>query len=254
MDLRFSEVASLFEKEVNDFEVCLYQPCLINKWNGPDRMEHPIGSSIIDFRINNNGSLPTRMRSLFSWNVNSWRTFNSNEYKLRRCKRLLRKGPVCLQETKWTGGECNLSHARTRILSPIAGPQWINVPNEVAADLVKESRSAVIANLDVYQQVNGCYALPRMRVQEMLEVIDRCIEGIPYVPLDEANAQARGWERMRNICPKVNSYYGPVYGREGKQCVTSLDLDEAMLATRDFWFLAPTDYDNSWTPVLEVYE
>ena len=105
MDLRFSEVASLFEKEVNDFEVCLYQPCLINKWNGPDRMEHPIGSSIIDFRINNNGSLPTRMRSLFSWNVNSWRTFNSNEYKLRRCKRLLRKGPVCLQETKWTGAE-----------------------------------------------------------------------------------------------------------------------------------------------------
>eukprot|EP00434_Breviolum_minutum_P037644 symbB.v1.2.033388.t1/scaffold4123.1/size58836/8 len=139
--------------------------------------------------------------------------------------------------------------------------QWINVPTEVATDLVKQSRSAVIADLDLYQQVNGCYALPRMRVQEMLEVIDRCIEGIPYVPLDEANAQARGlgnmvafWERMRNICPKVNTYYGPVYGKEGKQCVTSLDLDEAMLATRDFWFLAPTDYDNSWTPVLEVYE
>ena len=41
---------------------------------------------------------------------------------------------------------------------------------------------------------------------------------------------------------------------KGKQCVTSLDLDEAMLATRDFWFQAPTDCDNSWTPVLEVYE
>ena len=92
-------------------------------------------------------------------------------------------------------------------------------------------------------------------------MLDRCIEGIPYVLMDEANAQARGlgcmvafWERMRNICPKVNAYYGPVYGREGKQCVTSLDLDEAMLATRDFWFQAPTDYDNSWTPVLKVDE
>jgi len=105
MDLHFSEVASLFEKAENDFEVCLHQPCLVNKWNGPDRIEHPIGSSIIDFRIKNNGSLPTRMRSLFSWNLNSWRTFDSNEYKLRRCKRLLRKGPVCLQETKWTGAE-----------------------------------------------------------------------------------------------------------------------------------------------------
>ena len=139
--------------------------------------------------------------------------------------------------------------------------QWINVPSEVAIDLVKESRAAVIDDLDLYQQVNGCYALPRMRVQEMLEVIDRCIEGIPYVPLDDANAQARGlgnmvafWERMRNICPKVNSYFGPVYGKEGKQCVTSLGLDEAMLATRDFWFLAPADHNNSWTPVLEVYE
>ena len=42
MDLHFSEVASLFEKEENDFEVCLHQPCLVNKWNGPDRMEHPM--------------------------------------------------------------------------------------------------------------------------------------------------------------------------------------------------------------------
>ena len=75
--------------------------------------------------------------------------------------------------------------------------QWINVPSEVATDLVKESRSAVIDNLDLYQQVNGCYALPRMRVQEMLEVIDRCIEGITYVPLDDANAQARGLGNMK---------------------------------------------------------
>ena len=60
-------------------------------------------------------------------------------------------------------------------------------------------------------------------------------------------------KKFQNL-PKVNFYYGPVYGRAGKQCVTSLDLDEAMLATRDFWFQAPTDCDNSWTPVLEVYE
>ena len=138
--------------------------------------------------------------------------------------------------------------------------QWINVPCDVAVDLVKESKATVIADLEVYQQVNGCYALPRMLVQEMLEVIDRCIEGIPYVPMDDANAQARGlgsmvafWERMRNICPKVNIYYGPVYGKGGKQCVTSSDLDEAMLTTRDFWFQTPCETDNSWTPILDVY-
>ena len=52
------------------------------------------------------------------------------------------------------------------------------------------------------------------------EVIDACVEGIPFVPLDEAKMQARGlgsmvafWERMRNICPKVNLYHGPIYGK-----------------------------------------
>ena len=49
MDLHFREVASLFEKEENDFEVCLHQPSLVNKWNGPDRMEHPIGSLSLIF-------------------------------------------------------------------------------------------------------------------------------------------------------------------------------------------------------------
>ena len=80
-------------------------------------------------------------------------------------------------------------------------------------------------------------------IQQMLEIIDTCYVGISYVHCDEANSQARGlgnmvafWERMRNICPKVNTYHGPIYQKEGEQCVTDLDLDAAMLATRDFWF------------------
>ena len=563
MDLYLQEVASLFELEENDLDACLHQPNLVNRWEGSNRIAHPIGNSILDYRVKNNGSLPTRMRSLFSWNLNSWRTIDSRDYKLRRCKRLLRKGPVCVQETKWSGNEvehvyqmipgvrvfhsaairrgertrtggvavllppgweaqeeielvpgravavrvkdrtCQFfvvsvyihpdfrkqdaeallrawrmldrsnhyvflagdfngidthfpdiwqqillqfeckdvnpslgtyrhpggwsaldrclvpeslvdaaklspsaytltSHAaqghdilrlvlrvRPNVLDHPAHPkhevipsgvfmpgkdgtpvhtteelqqlirllhrehgrlggtiavcgncgfvlegschaermfagcyspfecpqcelclternyypacrtlyltvascfwswwrrqpvpkcnpyikpycrarkylrsdaQWLNVPVEVAKDLVSESKAAVIANLEDYQLVNGCYALPRMRVQEMLEVIDRCIEGIPYVPMDEANAQARGlgnmvafWERMRSICPKVNLYHGPIYGTSGKQCVTSTDLDEAMLATRDFWFQTPCESDNCWQPVLEVY-
>ena len=73
--------------------------------------------------------------------------------------------------------------------------------------------------------------MPRVMVQEMIEVIDACIEGIPYVPTDEANLQARGlgsmvalWERTRNICPKVNLYHGPIYGKDGEQCTTSSRL------------------------------
>ena len=89
---------------------------------------------------------------------------------------------------------------------------------------------------------------------------DACVEGIPFVPLDEANMQARGlesmvafWERMRHNCPKVNIYHGPIYGKNGGQCITSMDLDEAMLATRDFWFQPPESQDDAWQPILDCY-
>ena len=58
---------------------------------------------------------------------------------------------------------------------------------------------------------------------------------------------------MRNICPKVNLYHGPIYGKSGEQCTTSIDLDEAMLATRDFWFEPPDQVDDAWQPILDCY-
>ena len=62
------------------------------------------------------------------------------------------------------------------------------------------------------------------------------------------------WKRMRNVCPKINSYCGPILNREDQQCVTSKDLDEAMLETRHFWFDMPIQYDHAWQPILELYE
>ena len=141
-----------------------------------------------------------------------------------------------------------------------SGAQWINVPKEVVEDLVVASKHSVLSSTETLQTINGCFSMPRTLVQSLVEVIDACVEGIPYVPLDEANMQARGlgsmvafWERMRHICPKVNIYHGPIYGKDGAQCVTSNDLDEAMLATRDFWFQTPAEYDEEWQPILDCY-
>ena len=134
------------------------------------------------------------------------------------------------------------------------------MPKDVVEDLIAALRASVISSADSLQLVNGCYAMPRALVQTLIEVIDACVEGIPFVPLDEANMQARGlgsmvafWERMRNICPKVNLYHGPIYCKDGEQCTTSMDLDEAMLATRDFWFQPPGHHDDAWQPVLDCY-
>ena len=90
----------------------------------------------------------------------------------------------------------------------------------------------MLSSTDTLQTDNGCFSTPRTLVQSLIEVIDACVEGIPFVPLDEANMQARGlgsmvafWERMRHICPKVNIYHGPIYGKEGGQCVRQPVLD-----------------------------
>ena len=40
---------------------------------------------------------------------------------------------------------------------------------------------------------------------------------------------------------------------DGSQCRTALDLDEAMLATRKFWFEKPVEQDERWANVLRVY-
>ena len=174
--------------------------------------------------------------------------------------RLVAPHPSLLLAVFGAGGECSLSHATIRTLSSIVVPGNIcalmhNGLMFLAKLPLTWLRSPGLLSLMIWIYTNksmGAMLFQGCECRKCWRFIDRCIEGIPYVPLDDANAQARGlgnmvawWQRMRNICPKVNSYFGPVYGKEGKQCVTSLDLDEAMLATRDFWFLAPADHNNS---------
>ena len=63
----------------------------------------------------------------------------------------------------------------------------------------------------------------------MFTVIDDYIAGIPYLSSDPVDTQARDfgdmvtfWERMRNICSKVNTYNGPILREDGSQCRTSM--------------------------------
>ena len=127
---------------------------------------------------------------------------------------------------------------------------WINLPVEVVQDLILHSKGAVIQSVESLALVNGSIAMSRLHIQEMFAVIDEYVGGIPYLPCDPVDSQARGignmvafWERMRSICPKINSYNGPIFKEDGNQCRTPRDLDSAMLATRTFWFEAPVE---SW--------
>ena len=96
-----SDLAFALGVNLNDLDLFLMQPQLLHRENTP----HPLDTKLLEFRLHNHGSLPTRLKVLFSWNLNSWLTTSPLDYKLRRCRRLLRSGPICLQETKWQGHE-----------------------------------------------------------------------------------------------------------------------------------------------------
>ena len=62
-----------------------------------------VGDELLKYRIEVRQAIPTRLKSAFTWNMNSWKTPKSSreDPKMRRIKKLLRDGPVLLQETKW---------------------------------------------------------------------------------------------------------------------------------------------------------
>ena len=136
---------------------------------------------------------------------------------------------------------------------------WVNIPVWIGEELIKQTRGAVLSGVEHLPTVQGACSIPKLLLQDLFDVIDTLKENSSYVP-NEVSSQARGLgtmlsfcERMRNVCPKINSYNGPILNSENQQCVTSRDLDEAMLETRHFWFDSPNYYDNAWQPVLELY-
>ena len=63
-----------------------------------------VGKTLLNYRINIQQIVPARLRVLYSWNLDSWHT-PKRDPKTRKRKTLLAKGPICLQETKWSASE-----------------------------------------------------------------------------------------------------------------------------------------------------
>ena len=62
------------------------------------------------------------------------------------------------------------------------------------------------------------------------------------------------WQRLRSSCPKTVFYNGPILDGQGSPCHTDRDLSDAMLATRQFWFEPPCQYDPQWAQYLARYK
>ena len=61
-----------------------------------------IGRGILEYRKAIRQDLPFRLKRLHVWNVSGWTlATRAGDAKMRLVKRLLRTGPVLLQETRW---------------------------------------------------------------------------------------------------------------------------------------------------------
>ena len=115
--------------------------------------------------------------------------------------------------------------------------------------------------LHPWQAQQGCLLIPATIVAAALqaaEVATATNLQMPFGtdntdPVQRIRRQKVFWDRLKTVCPRGTFYHGPLLQHNGQECRTALEYDEAMLATRDFWFTHPIKYDRDWHDTLSAY-
>ena len=115
--------------------------------------------------------------------------------------------------------------------------------------------------LHPWQAQQGCLLIPATIVAAALqaaEVATATNLQMPFGtdntdPVQRIRRQKIFWDRLKTLCPRGTFYHGPLLQHNGQECRTALEYDEAMLATRDFWFTHPIKYDRDWHDTLSAY-
>ena len=86
-DITIDCIAQKFPNQINDFAVLVQNPSLLFR----NIAASTFGDSFLDYRLAHNLNVPSRLRQLYSWNLNSWKVITQPEYKLRKVKNFLDK-------------------------------------------------------------------------------------------------------------------------------------------------------------------
>ena len=116
-------------------------------------------------------------------------------------------------------------------------------------------QSGLAALLQAWPQQHEKSLAPTTLIASVLqaaEIATAALPSIPFgqestVPARRARRQRLFWDRLKTICPRGTFYHGPLLQSNGKECRTAQEYDDAMLATRSFWFRPPVRYDPSWS-------
>ena len=104
--------------------------------------------------------------------------------------------------------------------------------------------------------------IPKQLLLECFDYLDTTStseKGLTHANQDEKSMRGVGsqslmWKQLRQSCPKTVFYNGPIQQGNGDICTTDLQLQNAMLATRQFWFEEPVQEDSQWNEYLTSYE
>ena len=115
--------------------------------------------------------------------------------------------------------------------------------------------------LHSWQAQQGCLLIPATIVAAALQAAEVATATNLQMPFGTDNTdpaqrirrQKIFWDRLKTVCPRGTFYHGPLLQHNGQECRTALEYDEAMLATRDFWFTHPIKYDRDWHDTLSAY-
>ena len=156
-----------------------------------------VGNALLNYRISIQQTVPTRIRVLYSWNLDNWHAPKQpkRDLRMRKCKALLTKGPICLQETKWSASEKEvlMQHIpglqiAESLATPTPGGHWsggvaVLVPPgfvlKESLDLVQgRAVAALVADRTNQYYVVSVYLRPD-KVRQDLTTLLRALVGLP---------------------------------------------------------------------------
>ena len=139
------------------------------------------------------------------------------------------------------------------------GQTYLHIRQDEVRLLYEQSADTDL--LHPWQAQQGCLLIPATIVAAALqaaEVATATNSQMPFGtdntdPVQRIRRQKVFWDRLKTVCPRGTFYHGPLLQHNGQECRTALEYDEAMLATRDFWFTHPIKYDRDWHDTLSAY-
>ena len=122
-------------------------------------------------------------------------------------------------------------------------------------------QSGLTELLQTWPQQHHKSLVPAMLTASALQAAEIATATLPNIPFGQestdparrARRQRLFWDRLKTVCPRGTFYHGPLLRNNGTECKTAQEYDDAMLATRSFWFRPPVQYDPSWSRTLDIY-